>query len=97
METLEAGKSKVENHIMELSRGMKLEDSVYSILWWPGAEAGAPFVGTQPETAMALRIYCKGTGWRSMELASSDVDGCAEAPGVLEKYDWEICRMLAEM
>ncbi len=94
MGTLEAGKKRVEQYILEVARGMKREDSVGTILWWP---AGSSRNGGAAPGVETLRIYDKGSSWRAMEVARSDLDRCVDAPEVLNGYQSQITQIIEEM
>ena len=95
MGTLEAGKKRVEQYILEVARGVNQENALGTVLWWP-ADSSKPNGGGAPGVEL-LRIYNKGSSWRSMEVARADIDGCVDAPEVLKKYEGEIAQILADI
>ena len=95
MGTLETGKKRVEQYILEVARGLKRQDSLGTVLWWPTKSAGTNGGGVPgPEV---LRIYNKGSSWRSMQVSRPDLDGCMDDPHLLEKYESEISEILVEI
>jgi len=95
MGNMELGRKRVEQYIMEVARETSRADAVGALLWWP-VDAPNPDGGAEPDgVTEPLRIFGKGTSWRSMEIARSDIHGCAEAPELLTKYVGEITEILA--
>jgi hypothetical protein len=97
MGSLEAGKAKVEQHIMELARGMKRDSSLGTILWWSAGSPDSDGAVASPDATVPLRIYDKGSGWRSLRLLQSDINACVDSPDVLGKYDSEITEILSDL
>ena len=95
MSILETGKNRVERYILEVARGMNREDSVGTVLWWPTPSDSVHGGGVSG--GEILRIYNKGTGWRSMEIARPDLDGCLDHPELLTKYESEVSQILVEL
>ena len=105
MGTLDAGKQKVEQYIMDLARSGHLEGSVDAVLWWPAEELdGAPPDGAKgqgggasPDSGrgaaqdpVALRIYGKKNNWAALQIVRADLRACVESPEALKKYEAEI-------
>ena len=110
MGTLDAGKQKVEQYIMDLARSGHLEGSVDAVLWWPAEERdghparrgeGAGRLGPARDSArraaqdpVALRIYGKKNNWAALEIVRADIHACVESPEALKKYEAEIREVL---
>ena len=93
MEKHEAGKQKAEQFVTKVMRTMKQDGVVDAFLWWPEI---LPEPGGSNDTTVPLRMY-KGSSWRSIGFAGSDIDGSVDDPEVLKKYESEVVQSLAEL
>jgi hypothetical protein len=96
MDKREAGKKSVEEFVTKVARGMKQETTPYEFLWWPEIPAEAAGEGMPNDMTIPLRVY-KGNSWRSIDFAGSDIDGSADNPDLLNKYENEVAQCLGEL
>ena len=95
MDTREAGKQKAEELVANVMSRMN-GGAVDSFLWWPEIPAETSGAGTPGDTTIPLRVF-RGTSWKSIAFAGSDIDASAERPDVLQKYESEIVQCLTEL
>jgi hypothetical protein len=96
MDKREAGKRKAEELVAKVMSRMNGSGAVDSLLWWPEILPETSGAGTPGDTTIPLRVF-RGTSWKSIGFAGSDIDASGERPEVLQKYESEIVQCLTEL
>lgn len=79
-----------------MTRGMKQERTPYELLWWPEFPSRAAGAGIAGDTTTPLRVY-KGSSWRAIEFAGSDIDSSVDNPELLTRYESDVAQCLREL
>jgi hypothetical protein len=96
MDKREAGKQKAEEFVTKVANGMTPNAAVDTFLWWPEILPQPGGTGETNETTMPLRVF-KGSSWKSISFAGSDLDASVDRPEVLLKYESEVAQCLVEL